>query len=129
MSLILPMTLPEGSVLKVETPGIPSRPGKVRWVKPGGAEGTLHGLEFESATRRPRVAYRRSQAGGSRGIGRRVLVGLVSLALLALAAYGLVWLVGELLGHRPQYHRPKEGERGQSQKARAVETRLPPANR
>jgi len=129
MGLLLPMTLPEGSVLNVEIPDMPSRLGKVRWVKAGGSEGTLHGLEFESAAEAPALAYRPSLARRARRIRRRVFVGIISLAMLALAAYGLVWLIEEFRGYRPQYYEPKDIERQQFQKRQAGETTPLPANR
>lgn len=129
MGLLLPMTLPEGSVLNVEIPDMPSRLGRVRWVKVRGSEGTLHGLEFESAAEAPALEYRPSLARRARRIRRRVFVGLISLAMLALAAYGLVWLIEEFRGYRPQYYEPKDIERQQFQQRQAGETPPLPANR
>jgi len=129
MGILLPTELPEGSILNVEIPDIPSRLGRVRWVKAGGPEGTLHGLEFESTPESPALAYRPSLARRARRIRRRVFVGLISLAMLALAAYGLVWLIEEFRGYRPQYYEPKDVERQQFQQRQIGETPPPPANR
>jgi hypothetical protein len=129
MGILLPMTLPEGSVLNVEIPDMPSRLGTVRWVKASESEGTLHGLEFESATEAPALVYRPSLAKRARRIRRRVFVGLISLALLALAAYGLVWLIEEFRAYRPRYYEPKDIERQQFQQRQGSETPPNSANR
>jgi PilZ domain len=129
MGVLLPMTLPEGSVLNVEIPDMPSRLGTVRWVKAGESEGTLHGLEFESAAEAAAPAYRPSLAKRARRIRRRVFVGVISLALLALAAYGLVWLIEEFRAYRPRYYEPKDIERQQFQQRQGGETPPNPASR
>jgi PilZ domain len=128
MGLLLPTTLPEGSLLNVEIPDIPSRLGRVRWVKAGGPEGTLHGLEFESRGQGPVLAYRPARRGRARRVRRRVFVGFVSLALLALAAYGLVWLIEEFRGYRPAYYEPKDMERQPLHQRQAGEAAPRPAD-
>jgi hypothetical protein len=129
MGLVLPVTLPEGSVLNVEMPDIPSRLGRVRWVGEGGSEGTLHGLEFESSQDEAALVYRPSLARRARTVRRRVFVGFISLALLALAAYGLVWLIEEFRAYRPQYYEPKDIERQQFEQRQTGETGSLPAHR
>jgi hypothetical protein len=129
VGIVLPVTLPEASVLSVEIPGIPSRLGRVRWLKEAGARGTLHGIEFESASEIPTFINRPSLAKRARRLRRRVFVGMISLALLALAAYGLVWLIEEFRSYRPQYYEPKDIERQQYQQRQAGETSPPPPNR
>lgn len=129
MGILLPTTLPEGSVLNVEVPDLPSRVGRVRWVRTGGAEGTYHGLEFEAPPEEGVApAYRPSLARRARTARRRLVVGIISLAMLALAAYGLVWLIEEFRAYRPQYYEPKDIERQQFQERRSGETQsLPPS--
>ncbi len=130
MGVVLPMTLPEGSVLNVEIPDLPSRLGRVRWVKAGGPEGTFHGLEFEaSAEQRAAPEFRPSLARRALTVRRRLFVGLISLALLALAAYGLVWLIEEFRAYRPQYYEPKDIERQQFQERQSGGPRPIPASR
>jgi hypothetical protein len=58
-----------------------------------------------------------------------VFVGLISLAMLALAAYGLVWLIEEFRGYRPQYYEPKDIERQQYQQRQIHEGPSPAADR
>lgn len=129
VGLVLPMTLPEASVLNIDIPGLPSRVGRVRWLKESGVEGTHHGIEFDSPSEISSLVYRPSLAKRARRVRRRVFVGLISLALLALAAYGLVWLIDEFRGYRPQYYEPKDIERQQHQQREAGEGVVPPPSR
>jgi len=128
VGIVLSAALPEASVLSIEIPGIPSRLGRVRWVREAGSGGTLHGVEFESPVEIPSLVYRASPAKRARRLRHRVFVGMISLAMLALAAYGLVWLIEEFRTYRPQYYEPKDIERQQHQQRQAGDASSPPLN-
>lgn len=129
VGVVLPTTLPEASLLNIDIPSLPSRLGRVRWVKEASAGGTLHGIEFDSPSEISSLVYRRSLTKRARRMRRRVFVGLISLAMLALAAYGLVWLIDEFRSYRPQYYEPKDIERQQHQQRKAGEAPTPPPSR
>ena len=107
----LPATLEVGSQIEIRMPGEAPQMGGVRWNRPQGGSGVLHGVQFKAPlTRRTRYArpFRRLLW---RQRLRRLWFVLVGLVVMAGAAYGLVWMLEALRVYDPKYYEPKDIER------------------
>ncbi len=119
--LQLPIALEEDSQVSVAlNDGLP-RTGIVRWARAQGECGFLHGVRFmDPADRQGRFSrpLRRLQV---RTAFRRGLILLISAAFLAIAAYGLVWLIEAMRMYDPKYYEPKDLERERHELQRQLE--------
>lgn len=109
--LRLPVLLPEGAQLTVALEGAQARPGSVRWSHPHGEAGSLHGIRFQVPLERSGVHSRPLRWVILRRLLRRGLIALIGLAAIAIAAYGLLWLVNGLQTYDPKFYEPKDIER------------------
>lgn len=119
--LQLPIALEEDSLVSVALNAGPPRRGIVRWARSHGESGFLHGVRFDApADRRGTLCspYRRLRI---RMALRRGLILLVSAVSIAVAAYGLVWLIEAVRMYNPKYYEPKDIERERHELQRELE--------
>ena len=119
--LRLPTALPEGCVISVALEGGPSRLGNVRWVLAQSESEILHGVRFQVPLERHGVHSQPFWRLRSRKLIRRCLIVLIGLAVIAIAAYGLDWLVEQFKGYYPKYYEPKDIERQEYQQQQKLE--------
>ena len=109
----LPCALAQDTQVSVSLEGGPGRTGSVRWMQPQVGSEILHGIDYHvpldqrASHARPfrRLRFRRWL--------RRALIVLIGLAGMAVAAYGLVYLVEVLRTYDPwsKFYEPKDTER------------------
>lgn len=119
--LLLPMALPEGSVLSVTLEDGLSRPGSVRWTLPHGDAETLHGVRFQVPEGRRERQVRAFRWLRRRKLLRRGLMALIGLAVLAVAAYGVNWWIEQFRRYYPKYYEPKDIERQKFEEQQQLE--------
>ncbi len=107
----LPVALKEGSHITVTLEGDASRRGTVRWQRPQGETGILHGIQFETPLKRGAAYARPFRQARMRQILRRCLILLIGTACMALVAYSLVSLLEAMRRYNPNYYEPKDIER------------------
>jgi hypothetical protein len=96
------------------SPGAPPaapRRGEQRWRSAEGGGETVHGVRLDHPWPPQRLQSKPLRRLRRRRLYRRLLVGVVGLALIALAAWGLVWLMDSFQGYNPQHYEPKDRER------------------
>jgi hypothetical protein len=119
----LPRALVQDSQVSVSLEGGSGRTGSVRWMRPQEDSGILHGISYDvplearASDARP---FRRLRF--SRWL-RRALIVLIGLAGLAVAAYGLVYLMEALRTYDPwsKFYEPKDTERQRHEQLRRAE--------
>ncbi len=107
----LPEEIPVGTSVRLSVKGERPRLGTVRWSKADESAEFLHGVEFEHSTEQGAITSRPLRVLRRRRRFRRVLIGLIVLALIGLTAAGLVWLMETLRIYSPNYYEPKDIER------------------
>ncbi len=111
MRVRLPVALEEGSQVIVAPEREAPHRGTVRWRRPTEEAGILHGIQFEIPVKR-HTAYARSlRRARFRQALRRGLMILIGVLCMAVAAYGLVWLLEAMRQYNPNYYEPKDIER------------------
>jgi hypothetical protein len=109
--LRLPVSLHPGDRVAITLEGEELRDGRVCWSRPLGEQGGVFGVAFPvKPERRGRLArpFRRLLW---RERLHRLWLALLSLVLMAGAAYGLVWMLEALRVYNPTYYEPKDIER------------------
>ena len=107
----LPVIVDVGSQIEVWMQGEESHVGGVRWHRPQGGAGVLHGVQFTAPfNRRTRYAWPFRHLVWRQRL-RRLWFTLVGLVVMAGAAYGLVWMLEALRVYDPKYYEPKDIER------------------
>lgn len=119
--LQLPFALEEDSQVSVALNDGPPRTGIVRWARSQGESGFLHGVRFMDPADRRGTFSRPLRRLQVRTALRRGLILLISAALLAIAAYGLVWLIEAMRTYDPKYYEPKDLERERHELQRQLE--------
>lgn len=119
--LQLPIALEEDSQVSVALYEGPPRTGIVRWARSQGDSGFLHGVRFMDPADRGGAFSRPLRRLRVRTALRRGLILLISAALLAIAAYGLVWLIEAMRSYDPKYYEPKDLERERHELQRQLE--------
>jgi hypothetical protein len=109
--LRLPTALAEGSQVSVTLEGESTRLGSVRWNDPQDDSGVLHGIQFHSPPERRGHQPRLLRRLRLRRLWRRIMIGLIGLAAIAVSAYGIVWLLDSMRGYDPKFYEPKDVER------------------
>lgn len=117
----LPSALPEGSPVSVALEGGLSRPGSVHWTMPDGESGVIHGIRFQVPLERRADHSRPLRRLRLRQSFRRGLIVLIGAATIAIAAYGLVWLIEGMRTYDPKYYEPKDIEREGQELQRRLE--------
>ncbi len=107
----LPEGVPEGTRVEVSVEGGPSTPASVRWSRAEGDEAIVHGLGLDEAWGSESVDPKPLRRFRRRRRLRRLLIGTVALVLIALTAWGLVWLMDAFHQYNPKYYEPKDTER------------------
>lgn len=123
--LRVPALLPEGTQVTVALEGAEPRQGSVHWSHPHGEGGALHGIRFQVPLERSGVQSRPLRWVILRRLLRRGLIALIGLAGIAVAAYGLLWLINNLQTYDPRYYEPKDLERERYQIQRLPERSRP----
>ncbi len=119
--LQLPIALEEDSPVSVALNEGPPRRGIVRWARAQGESGFLHGVQFDvPANRRGTISGPRPHLH-LRMAFRRGLILLISAVSIAVAAYGLVWLIDAMRTYDPKYYEPKDLERERHELQRKLE--------
>ena len=119
--LQLPIALEEDSQVSVALNDGPPRTAIVRWARSQGESGFLHGVRFMDPADRRGTFSRPLRRLRVRTALRRGLILLISAALLAIAAYGLVWLIEAMRSYDPKYYEPKDLERERHELQRKME--------
>jgi hypothetical protein len=115
MRVRLPVALEEGSEVIVAPEREAPHRGTVRWRRPKEEGGILHGIQFNIPVKQ-HTAYAKSlRRARIRQALRRSLMILIGVLLMAVAAYGLVWLLEAMRQYDPKYYEPKDIERYQYQ--------------
>jgi hypothetical protein len=116
----LPVALRPGSRVGVRIPGEPVQTADVRWHRSDGGAGVLHGLRLAGPVGRRTPLARPFRKLLWRQRMRRLWFALVGLAVMACAAYGLVWILEALRLYDPKFYEPKDVERQWHQRQQAV---------
>ncbi len=119
--LRLPHALPEGSRVGVSFEGGAVSSGSVRWNRPEGEDDVVHGLRLDSPLKPPGLHSKPLRRLRRRRFLRRFLIGLIGLALIAAAAWGLVWMMDAFRAYNPQYYEPKDIDRQRYELQRQLE--------
>jgi len=119
--LQLPIALEEDSQVSVALNDGPPRTGIVRWARSQGESGFLHGVRFMDAADERGTFSRPLRRLQVRTGLRRGLILLLGAAVLAIAAYGLVWLIEAMRTYDPKYYEPKDLERERHELRRQLE--------
>ncbi len=119
--LQLPIALEENSQVSVALNEGPPRKGIVRWARSQGESGFLHGVRFDAPANRQGTISGPRRHLHVRMVLRRSLILLISAALIAAAAYGLVWLIEAVRTYDPKYYEPKDLERERHELQRKLE--------
>jgi len=119
--LQLPIALEEDSQVDVALDEGPPRTGTVRWARPLGESDFLHGVRFHAPADRRGTFSRPLRHLGVRTSLRRGLILLISAASIAIAAYGLVWLIEAMRTYDPKFYEPKDLERERHELQRKLE--------
>ena len=119
--LCLQETLPEAAQVSVVLEGTPARPGSVRWTWRQGEQGVLHGVQFHVPLERGRSHSRPLRRLRMRRLLRHAVIALLGLTGIAIAAYGVVWLIEGLRSYDPKYYEPKDIDREGHQLQRRLE--------
>jgi hypothetical protein len=109
--LQLPIALEEDIQVSVALNDGPPRTGIVRWARDQGDSGFLHGVRFLDPADQRGAFSRSLRRLQVRTAFRRGLILLISAAVLAVAAYGLVWLIESMRTYDPKFYEPKDLER------------------
>ena len=121
----LPVPLQPGHKVSVRLEGEPLRSGDVRWSRVTGESSVSHGVRFHAPLgRSARVAKPFRRLRWRQGL-RRFWGWVGGLCLIAVAAYGLVWLLEFMWSYNPSFYEPKDRERQQQYQ----ESSRPPAPR
>lgn len=109
----LPAALPKGSEVDVSLDGAPATAGTVRWILTEGEGKYLHGINYHIRLKRRALHARPFRRWWFRRWLRRTLMGLIGLAIMALATYAVVSLVESLRIYDPwrKFYEPKGAER------------------
>ena len=109
----LSAALPKGTQVDVSLDGAPATAGTVRWILTEGEGKYLHGINYHIRLKRRALCARPFRRWWFRRWLRRGLMALISLAIMALAAYAVVSLVESLQTYDPwkKFYEPKGAER------------------
>jgi hypothetical protein len=119
--LRLPNAVPEGSRVELTFEGGAVASGSVRWNRPDGEEDVVHGLRLDSPLKPPGLHSKPLRRLRRQRFLRRLLIGLIGLALIAAAAWGLVWMMDAFRAYNPQYYEPKDIDRQRYELQRQLE--------
>lgn len=107
----LPMALDVDSEVSVTLNEGPPQTGIVRWARFQEGSGFLHGVQFIVPADRRGAFSRPLRYLQARRALRRGLILLVSAGSIAMAMYGLLWLIDAMRTYDPKYYEPKDLER------------------
>jgi hypothetical protein len=119
--LHLPEAVPQGSRVEVSFEGGVVASGSVRWNRPEGEQDVVHGLRLDSPLKPPGQHSKPLRRLRRRRFLRRLLIGLLGLALIAAATWGLVWMMDAFRAYNPQYYEPKDIDRQRYELQRQLE--------
>jgi len=117
----LPEALPEGSHIEVSLGGGAVASGRVRWSRPDGREGVLHGLRLDVPAKAHSPHARPLRRLRRRWALRRLAIGAAALIVIALAAWGLGRMMDAFRAYDPRYYEPKDIERQRYELQRQLE--------
>lgn len=123
--LRLATTLPEGRVVHIALGAGDSRVGTVCWALPQGGSEILHGVRFQAPLNRDEAQARPLRRLQRRKFLRRSLILLLTLAALAIAAYGVDWWIDQFRIYYPKFYEPKDIERQEYEQKQLKESQEP----
>lgn len=109
--LQLPIALDVDSEVGVALNEGPPQTGIVRWARFEEGSGFLHGVQFIAPADRRGAFSKPLLYLQARRALRRGLILLVCVASIAVAMYGLLWLIDAMRTYDPKYYEPKDLER------------------
>jgi len=127
--LKLPIALDVDSEVSVALNEGSPQTGIVRWARFEEGSGFLHGVQFIVPADRRGAFSRPLLYLQARRALRRGLVLLVSAASIAVAMYGLLWLIDAMRTYDPKYYEPKDLERERHQLQQQMEELRQPEKR
>ncbi len=127
--LQLPMALDVDSEVSVALNEGPPQTGIVRWARFQEGSGFLHGVQFIVPADRRSAFFRPLRYLQARRALRRGLILLVSAASIAVAMYGLLWLIDAMRIYDPKYYEPKDLERERHELQQQLEELRQPQKR
>lgn len=107
----LPSPIRPGTQVRVRLGRETPRPGRVRWSRDAGDREARHGIQFTEPIARRHPIARPIRRLLWRQRWRRLWLWVGGLFLMAVAAYGLVWLMEALRTYNPSFYEPKDIER------------------